>query len=140
MKKQTSRREFLATSLLTGAALSACATTAVFRTVIHSGTITVKPEEISELSIPGKGVLISAEGHTGAILLVNLDGQTYLAISAVCTHLGCNLRFSRQFLSCPCHGSTFDLNGEVVRGPAQRSLRTFETRNSDGIVQIAIPG
>ena len=44
------------------------------------------------------------------------------AISSVCTHLGCNVKRGGPGFACPCHGSQFDENGEVVQGPAPRPL------------------
>jgi Rieske Fe-S protein len=43
--------------------------------------------------------------------------------SALCTHLGCRLKdIADNSITCPCHGSQFGLDGEVVRGPALKSL------------------
>lgn len=46
------------------------------------------------------------------------------ALSAVCTHLGCIARFRSDegIIACPCHGSRFGLDGEVLHGPAPRPL------------------
>lgn len=46
------------------------------------------------------------------------------AISAVCTHLGCIARYKsdERVIACPCHGSRFDIEGNVVHGPAPRPL------------------
>jgi Rieske Fe-S protein len=45
------------------------------------------------------------------------------ALSSVCTHKGCKLRVQndRSFL-CKCHGSRFDGDGKVTKGPATRDL------------------
>jgi cytochrome b6-f complex iron-sulfur subunit len=55
------------------------------------------------------------------------NSQTgYYAISSVCTHLGCNVNYvAGQGFACPCHGSRFDKNGLVVKGPAPRPLSWF---------------
>ena len=68
-----------------------------------------------------------------ANLTVFRDAQGVYAISCVCTHLGCTVaRFSDGF-ACPCHGSRFTSNGEVVRGPAPRALPWLEVgRAADG--------
>ncbi len=51
-------------------------------------------------------------------------GDQFRALSGRCTHLGCavNLDASGRGFHCPCHGSRFDEQGEVLRGPAPRPL------------------
>ncbi len=44
------------------------------------------------------------------------------AVSLVCTHLGCIVKLAEDGFDCPCHGSKFDAQGEVVTGPAPRAL------------------
>ena len=46
----------------------------------------------------------------------------FYCISSVCTHLGCNVKRGGTGFECPCHGSQFDQNGRVVRGPAPQAL------------------
>ena len=50
-----------------------------------------------------------------------------LALYQVCPHLGCLVPFiaSEKRFICPCHGSTYERNGQYVRGPAPRSLDQF---------------
>jgi Rieske Fe-S protein len=50
-------------------------------------------------------------------------GQELSAYSLVCTHLGCLVHPSDSGYDCPCHGSRFDGNGNVIRGPAKDPLR-----------------
>jgi cytochrome b6-f complex iron-sulfur subunit len=46
------------------------------------------------------------------------------ALSSVCTHLGCITRYQPDagLIACPCHGSRFNLDGEVLACPAPRPL------------------
>ncbi len=61
------------------------------------------------------------------------DAQGVYAVSAVCTHLGCSVARSGEGYGCPCHGSQFAANGEVLAGPAPRPLPWLEMgRAADG--------
>ena len=52
------------------------------------------------------------------------DDGTVRALSPICTHLRYVVGFDEDAREwhCPCHGSRFDLEGSVVRGPARRPL------------------
>ena len=54
------------------------------------------------------------------------DGRVR-AWSARCTHLGCRLdRVVDGALICPCHGSRFSAEGQVLQGPATRPLQALK--------------
>ncbi len=56
-------------------------------------------------------------------LWVFSDDQGLYAISAICTHLGCLVaRQEDGEFDCPCHGSRFDSQGKVTKGPAPKPL------------------
>jgi len=50
-------------------------------------------------------------------------GGELIAYSLICTHLGCSVEATEEGFACPCHGSRFGQDGQVLEGPAQRSLR-----------------
>jgi len=54
--------------------------------------------------------------------------EGFYAVSSICTHLGCNVRWNseRPGFDCPCHGSTFDGNGKNIGGPAPKPLKWYE--------------
>lgn len=58
-------------------------------------------------------------------LFVFNGADGFYAISSVCTHLGCNVKRGGPGFVCPCHGSQFDENGQVVQGPAPKPLPWF---------------
>lgn len=57
-------------------------------------------------------------------LFIVRKGNTYRVMSGICPHLGCtvNTVVGKDPFLCPCHGSYFDKNGEVVSGPSPRGL------------------
>jgi glycine/D-amino acid oxidase-like deaminating enzyme/nitrite reductase/ring-hydroxylating ferredoxin subunit len=71
---------------------------------------------------PGEGDMVEHDGETVAAYRGE-DGML-IAVSATCTHLGCRLAFNTAERSwdCPCHGSRFAPDGEVLHGPAVHRL------------------
>ncbi len=70
------------------------------------------------------------------MLVVNVNGEIR-AFSAICTHQGCEIQdFQNNRFTCWCHGSQFDTNGQVVRGPASSSLPKYTVERNGNIVRI----
>ena len=57
-------------------------------------------------------------------MYVDNDGMCYL-VKRKCPHLKCNLLFNEveKTWDCPCHGSRFDLSGNVITGPSKYNIR-----------------
>jgi Rieske Fe-S protein len=47
------------------------------------------------------------------------------AVSLICPHLGCQVLLKEDDFTCPCHGSRFNLDGSLKKGPATSPLRTI---------------
>ena len=62
-----------------------------------------------------------------AKLFVRYDEGGLAAMSAVCTHLACVVRWNaaRRLIECPCHGSTFNAEGKRLSGPARANLSRY---------------
>ncbi len=65
-------------------------------------------------------------------IYVFADPDGIFAMTAICTHLGCAVRHETEGFICPCHGSRYDLAGEVLKGPAARNLDWYEVRELPG--------
>jgi cytochrome b6-f complex iron-sulfur subunit len=63
----------------------------------------------------------------GKFYLTRLADGGFLAISRTCTHLGCSVPWMAKEMKfvCPCHGSTFDITGNVIDAPAPRALDIY---------------
>jgi menaquinol-cytochrome c reductase iron-sulfur subunit len=86
------------------------------------------PHEISFRRNETDGWKIHSAKET-AWVLKKADGEL-VAFSPWCTHLGCAYRWdaARGQFSCPCHGSFFSKNGDVIAGPAPRPLDRYDVR------------
>ena len=61
--------------------------------------------------------------------------------SAHCTHLGCKIdKMEGDRFVCPCHGSEYNLDGEVIKGPAYKNLQELKAQLSEDGKTITIEG
>jgi glycine/D-amino acid oxidase-like deaminating enzyme/nitrite reductase/ring-hydroxylating ferredoxin subunit len=84
----------------------------------------VKPAEVSSADeVPAGEARVMRDGVGKTGVYRDAEGGVH-AVSLRCTHLGCLLRFNAAEASwdCPCHGSRFDVDGEVLEGPAVHPL------------------
>lgn len=98
---------------------------------------TVRVGRLDELRI-GEATLV--RHGIKPFYVVRLDATRVIALSAVCTHMRCILRFDRERhgLLCPCHDGRFDLNGNVVSGPPPRALPSYEVSTRAGEVFVRV--
>jgi glycine/D-amino acid oxidase-like deaminating enzyme/nitrite reductase/ring-hydroxylating ferredoxin subunit len=75
---------------------------------------------------PGEGAVIDHEGDK--VAAYRDDRGSVRLMSARCTHMGCIVAYNaaESSFDCPCHGSRFDLDGEVIEGPATAPLASKE--------------
>lgn len=81
-----------------------------------------RTEKVSGLR-PGEGKIIAEKGKKTAVYK-DKNGKVH-EISPECTHMGCLVNFNSAETSwdCPCHGSRFTVDGEVIHGPALAPLK-----------------
>ncbi|MBT3323444.1 MAG: Rieske 2Fe-2S domain-containing protein [Anaerolineae bacterium] len=75
----------------------------------------------------------------GRFYLVRLENGGFLAIYRRCTHLGCAVPFDQATgkFTCPCHGSVFTNEGDVLNQPAPRPLDLFAlSMNEEGEIIV----
>lgn len=77
---------------------------------------------------------------SGQFFLARLADGGFLALSRTCTHLGCAIHWDAEKgrFQCPCHGSSFDLTGEVRSAPAPRPLDCYPVRIENGLVKVDV--
>ncbi len=101
--------------------------------------ISLTIDSSSPLATIGNAALL--QYSNGNLLVDRANQDTFNALSAICTHQGCLITGydsgNKKFL-CPCHGSTFNLNGQVSNGPAQRPLTQYQTQFNNNQLNIII--
>jgi len=149
------RRQFM--NLLTAGAATATALGALYPIVKYfippssggagSGVLAKdalgKDIELGEfLSAHAVGDRVLAQGLKGDPTYIVVESSSEIAdygINAVCTHLGCVVPWNNaegKFI-CPCHGSQYNSEGKVVRGPAPLSLALVHAGvNDDGKIAL----
>jgi cytochrome b6-f complex iron-sulfur subunit len=71
-------------------------------------------------------------------VVIRPNEQEIVALSAICTHLGCVVKWDdkKGELTCPCHGGRFDTKGNVLGGPPPTPLPAFTARLQDEYIVI----
>lgn len=75
-----------------------------------------------------------------AVYVITENGRDYIALSNVCTHLGCRIRWitDQGIFFCPCHNGVFGKAGEVVSGPPPEPLDRYELKVEDDEIFIKV--
>lgn len=81
---------------------------------------------VEKKDVPAGEALDIVVNGTPAIL-INRPGKGYVALTRVCTHLGCLVDYQKeqQRLFCPCHAGVYSLEGRVLAGPPPKPLKQF---------------
>ena len=96
---------------------------------------------VATLDQLSSGKLIGAKIGDEEICLINA-GNSIVALSAICTHAGCELveygEVDGDELECSCHGSRFVLaTGTVSNGPARSPLKRFDVKTEGRDVLVS---
>jgi glycine/D-amino acid oxidase-like deaminating enzyme/nitrite reductase/ring-hydroxylating ferredoxin subunit len=82
------------------------------------------PPDVRSVGSIAPGEAAFVRRGAGKVAAYRDEQGTLHAVSAVCTHLGCQVQWNSAERSwdCPCHGSRFDVDGRVIQGPAVKDL------------------
>src|SRR5262249_88142 len=95
--------------------------------------VTIKLADFPALATPGTVVDV---GHVRAV--VRTGDTTFLGLSRVCTHEGCEANVEQNQIRCPCHHSVFSATAHVIRGPDTGA--TIGPLNTVPVVYDAVAG
>lgn len=117
-----------------------CAAVPVYHGALVDGRIAVLRKELDRTHHKSKVFVVQISELEYPIFIVQQRANTYHALSVRCTHQGCRVRPSRNSFVCPCHGSTFDFEGNVIHGPAKAPLQRFEVEVTAHGIEVIVPG
>lgn len=143
----TSRRDFLQSSLssIAGLTIVGFVSPLLFAgcsdpTSSSTDTGTSMMVDVSLLDASGKAIRTSSPSGR-PLLVIRREGERFVTLYLECTHAGCSgddLSNSTSGIRCACHGSTFDLDGNVTGGPASSDLTSFTTVYDSSAKQVTI--
>lgn len=118
------RREFIALCACGSAAiLTSCVSLVTHPVPVTGNSVRLSLASFPELNKPEGAIKILPDGREPILVLAG--AAAFSALSPICTHRGCTVDVQGPRLVCPCHGSTYDRLGKVLKGPAERSLPTY---------------
>jgi Rieske Fe-S protein len=90
---------------------------------------------VKRFLVYSKGELDNLKNCEGTIINHNLtklgvyldEKNIFHCIKPICTHLGCEVKFNEaeKTWDCRCHGSRFDMFGNIIQGPATIPLKYY---------------
>jgi len=88
----------------------------------------IHPIDIEDLG-NGKGGICKTKKDAQVAAYRDENGNLF-AVSPVCTHLGCHVTWNQcdKTWDCPCHGSRYNFDGQVIHGPSVAALKKIETQ------------
>jgi cytochrome b6-f complex iron-sulfur subunit len=130
--RMLSRRDFLARFGIGALLVVAGSVAAAMARFIQPNLVTSAPGPV-DVGAPEQYPVGSLTFVESARSYLGRDDRGFYAIVGMCTHLGCAPRRDSNAFVCPCHGSRFSRDGQVLNGPASRPLdRAFVGRAGNG--------
>jgi cytochrome b6-f complex iron-sulfur subunit len=132
------RRKFLGVCIA-GATVAAAGAAAypVFRYLApRSGQQGANKVEFAETDLPAGEAKFFEYTGSSAVLVNSKNGV--IALSAVCTHLGCIVQWEKdkQDFLCPCHAGRYSPDGTVTAGPPPRPLAKIPVNVANGKITV----
>lgn len=140
-----SRRAFIALgATVVGSAYAAAIGYPVYRYLSTPARRAAARGAVTQVELPGAekleagAVMMFKFGSKPAMLIHHADGS-WVAMDAVCTHLGCTVQYQpdQNRIFCACHGGVYDpKTGANVSGPPPRPLTQFKVEVGDGKITV----
>jgi cytochrome b6-f complex iron-sulfur subunit len=141
----TTRRAFVAAAGVAGVCYAAALGYPVYRYLASPSEMAMGAAVVNEVTLgadyklpKGKAKMFKF-GSSPAVLIHHLD-DSWVAMTAVCTHLGCTVQYEPQMdrIHCACHGGVYNAHtGANVSGPPPKPLKLFKVAVNDTGVEVS---
>lgn len=137
------RKEFLKSSAAFTCLMCSGAAVALLESCApKAGPLLTLEKNQKDFSLPetawdgGNVVMVARKG--GPDIFVHKEGNTYTALPLKCSHQGARLKWKENKLICGLHGSVFNADGTVVKGPAKQPIMPYQVQTREGYVFVTI--
>jgi cytochrome b6-f complex iron-sulfur subunit len=143
--EQNTRRAFLAVATVAGVGYAAALAYPIYRYLASPVEQAASMAAVTEVTLkdaqklPKGSVLMFKFGSRPAMLIHHADDR-WIALTAVCTHLGCTVQYEPELdrIHCACHGGVYNpYTGANVSGPPPKPLTLYKVAVSDAGVQVS---
>ena len=143
--EQRTRRAFLVAAGAAGLCYTAALAYPIYRYLASPEEMEASATAVSEVTLkdahklPQGSALMFKFGTSPAMLIHHQDGR-WVALSAVCSHLGCTVQYEAQGdrIHCGCHGGVYNAyTGANVSGPPPKPLKLFKVAVAEAGVNVS---
>lgn len=120
--------------------LNGCVSMVTHPVPVSGGRVRLALASYPDLAKPDGAIKIQPAAAPDPVYVLSTGTGEYRAVSPICTHRGCTVDVQGARLVCPCHGSTYDREGTVLRGPAERSLTRYPVARDGDTLVIDLTG
>jgi cytochrome b6-f complex iron-sulfur subunit len=143
--EKNTRRAFLAAAGAAGLAYTVALAYPIYRYLASPVEMAQSASAVTEVTLkdaqklPKGSVLMFKFGAAPAMLIHHSDDR-WIALTAVCTHLGCTVQYEPEAdrIHCACHGGVYNpYTGANVSGPPPRPLKSYKVAVNDAGVVVS---
>jgi Rieske Fe-S protein len=106
----------------------------------QDGAVSLALADYPELQTAGGVLPVKPAGAKKPVMIVRGEGEQFSAFSLKCTHLGCTVGWNGEArtFDCPCHGSRFEIDGKVKKGPAKQPWTAYAVTSDGATLRFSI--
>lgn len=112
--------------------LQSCQSIPVFKTVSENKMLKVPLDQFKENNY----LIVRPSNVSYNVAVIKKNENDFQSMMMVCTHADNPLRFNGKEFRCSLHGSLFNKNGNVEKGPAEKSLTLLKTKVENNYLTI----